>query len=185
MRVLVLLLGLAKYAVLIGLIVLGLALWSTLRASTGGGLPKLKELRPVGGLVMGGREVTVERKHRKSGTTTTQKFFELDLQTEAGGTPTKLRVDHTIGRERLEPLMNRRIAVHYDPSDVNMVFVLQAGGSDVIPYAEMAALQQERADTTKAADGSARSWMGGLLLIVLGAAGVAWRRRLAADLLPA
>ncbi|MCW5635040.1 MAG: hypothetical protein KIT17_17025 [Rubrivivax sp.] len=172
-------LGLARFALPVGLVLLAMALWLTLRSGAAGpGVPGERELPVVGGLVTGVREVAVPAADPGA---PARKAIELDLQTEAGGTPMKLRIDAAIATERVTAALNRRATVRYDPADGNRLYVLTADDAEIVSHADIARrLRQEREQTQAAARPPATLWAAGAALGVIGTVGIAWRRRLQA-----
>jgi hypothetical protein len=169
-------LGLARFALPVGLALLAVALWLTLRSGAAApAVPGERELPIVGGLVTGLREVALPAAGDGA---PARKALELDLQTEAGGTPMRLRIDAAIATERVAAALNRRATVRYDPADGNRLYVLTADDAEIVSHADIARrLQQERAQTRAAARPPTTLWAAGAALGVIGAAGIAWRRR--------
>ncbi|MDO5626139.1 MAG: hypothetical protein Q4G71_15800 [Pseudomonadota bacterium] len=179
-RLLFWILGYAWLLLLIGLGLLGMAGYAVFSASQGGKIPPEAALTVQSGHIVAGRTVTVERKRRRSGSTSTRRYYELDLQ-PPGAALVKLRVDYAVPRRTLEVALEEDVTVKYDPDDSNATYVIQLDGQDVLPYAQMARLSQQRADADKASHASWGSIGTGLVLALLGAGGVAWRRKLLAD----
>ena len=172
-------LGLSRYALLVGVLLVGVAIYDKYKAEHGGGAPAQSELTTVVGEIADGREVTVERKRRRGGKTTTQ-YYELDVKPAGRADLLKLRVDHDVPKERLEAsTASDKLTITYEPSDVNMVFGINDGKTNFISYDEVAKLLQARADREAQSSGGLIGV--GVLLALLGAGGFFWRRRLAAS----
>jgi hypothetical protein len=168
---------LALYVLLGGLLLVGLAIYQ-LKAEHGGGVPAKSELSTVTGAVVDGREVSVEHKGRRGGKTTAT-YFELDVKAEGRAELLKVRVDGRVPKERIEPIGEaEKLTITYEPSDLNLVFDITDGKTTFLRYDEVAKLPQIGADS--AAQSSVALIGVGALLVLLGAAGLFWRRTLVA-----
>ena len=172
-------LGYSIAILLLGVGLLGMAAYSSYKASVGGKIPPEPELIVQSGKVTEGREITVERRRRRSGGKTTRKYYELDLQ-PANGEPIKLRVDFTVPRHVLEQVIDEDVTVKYDKSDNNTTYVIQYNGEDLVSYAEMAEISQLEADADKASFTSSGSLGAAIAMILLGGGGLFLRRKLEA-----
>lgn len=114
------------------------------KAATGGGVPPQSELKVVEGKVVAGRDVTIETKRRR-GVDSKERFYEFDVQT-ADGKMLQLRVDHSIPKSRLEPILDETIQAKYDSSDDNIAYNIAMNGQDVVVYKELAEKAQEKAN---------------------------------------
>ena len=177
-RFLLWILSYAWIVMLAGLGLLAMAAYTAYSADHGGKIPKEADLTVLSGHIVEGREMTVERKRRRGGRTTS-KHFELDLK-PATGDIIKLKVDFAVPRQALEDAVDEDVTVKYDPDDENNTYVIQQGGKDLVPYAKMAELSQRRADSDKATFTSSGMLGFAAVLAVLGSAGFWWRRRLVA-----
>lgn len=170
----------AWIVMLIGLGLLAMAGYSVYSAGHGGKIPKEADLTVTSGHIVEGREVTVERKRRRGGKTSS-KHFELDLK-PATGDIIKLKVDYAVPRGALEDAVEEDVTVKYDPNDENNTYVIQRDGKDLVAYQTMAALSQKRADQDKATFASGGMMGFAALLAAIGGLGFWWRRKmLAAD----
>jgi len=179
-KILLWILGYAWIALLAGLGLLGMAAWSAWNADHGGGMPEAAQLTAVSGTVVEGREMTVERKRRRGGKTTTH-FFELDLKPDAGGDVVKLRVDHAIPRDRLEAAVDHKVRAKYNPDDDNMVFELSSGGQPLVTQADMSKILLDKAAREKENLTAAPMLGFDAALAVFGGLGVFWRRKIIAN----
>jgi hypothetical protein len=168
----------AWIALLAGLGLLAMAGYTVYSAGHGGKIPLEADLTVASGHIVEGREMTVERKRRRGGRSTS-KHYELDLK-PASGEILKLKIDHAVPRDALADAVDEDVTVKYDPNDDNNTYVIQRDGQDLVPYAAMAQLSQKRANEDKATFTSGGMMGFAALLALLGAAGVWWRRRLLA-----
>ena len=178
-RFLLWVLSYAWIALLAGLGLLAMAGYTVYSAGHGGKIPAEAALTTGKGHIVAGREVTVERKRRRGGKSTS-KHYELDLK-PATGEMIKLRIDHDVPRDALEAAMDEDVTVKYDPDDENNTYVIQQDGKDLVTYTDMAALSQRRADSDKATFTSSGMLGFAAVLAVLGGLGFWWRRRLLAS----
>ena len=172
-------LGYSIAILLLGVGLLGMAAYSSYKASVGGKIPPETELIVQSGKVTEGREITVERRRHRSGSKTTRKYYELDLQ-PTNGEPIKLRVDFTVPRHVLEQVIDEDVTVKYDKNDDNTTYVIQSDGKDLVSYAKMAEISQLEADAEKASFTSSGSLAAAIIMILLGGGGLFLRRKLAA-----
>ncbi len=172
-------LGYATIILLLGLGLLGMAAYSTYKASVGGKIPPEAELVVQSGKVVEGREITVERRRRRSSTKTTKKYYELDLK-PADGEMVKLRVDFTVPRQVLEQVIDENVTVKYDKSDDNTTYVIQYEGADLVSYAKMAEISQSEADAEKASFTSSGALGAAIAMVLLGGGGLFLRRKMEA-----
>lgn len=172
-------LGYAWLALLVGLGLLGMAIYSTYSAGHGGGMPDVRDLGSISGTVLAGREMTVERKRRRGGKTTTQ-FFELDVKPDSGEI-VKVRVDHAVPRERLEAAIDSKVTARYTPDDDNMVYELSSDQGVLVSLDDMTKIRVAQAERER--DNLASSGMLGFdaALAAVGGLGVFWRRKLLAQ----
>lgn len=170
-------LGYSIAILLLGVGLLGMAAYSSYKASVGGKIPPETELIVQSGKVTEGREITVERRRRRSGSKTTRKYYELDLQ-PTNGEPIKLRVDFTVPRHVLEQVIDEDVTVKYDKNDDNTTYVIQSDGKDLVSYAKMAEISQLEADAEKASFTSSGSLGAAIVMILLGGGGLFLRRKL-------
>ena len=178
-RFLLWVLSYAWIALLAGLALLAMAGYTVFSAGQGGKIPPESALTTGAGHIVAGREVTVERKRRRGGKSAS-KHYELDLKPGAGEV-IKLRVDHAVPRGALEAAMDEDVTVKYDPNDDNNTYVIQRGGQDLVTYANMARLSQQRADSDKATFTSGGMLGFAAVLTLFGGLGFWWRRRLIAE----
>lgn len=173
------LLGYATIILLLGLGLLGMAAYTTYKASVGGKIPPEAELVVQSGKVVEGREVTVERRRRRSARKTTKKYYELDLK-PADGDMVQLRVDFTVPRNVLEQIIDENVTVKYDTSDDNTIYVIQQDGADLVSYATMAEISQREADADKASFASLGAMGSAVVMVLVGVGGIFLRRKLEA-----
>jgi hypothetical protein len=173
-------LGYAWLALLAGVGLIGMAAYSAYSAGHGGGMPEAADLSAAKGTVVGGREMTVERKRRRGGKTTTH-FFELDLQPDAGGELVKLRVDYAIDRAKLQAAMDQKVSASYDASDHNMVYEILGDKGPIVSKDDMAKILVAKAEADKATFASGGMLGFAVLLALLGGGGLVWRRKLLAQ----
>ena len=177
-RLLLWILGYGWLVALLGAGLLGMAGYSAYSASQGGKIPPEAELTVLSGHILEGRTVTVERKRRRGGRSTTH-YYELDLKPGSGDV-VKLKVDYAVPKQLLASSVDEDVTVKFDPNDDNMTYVIQRGGQDVVPYAKMAELSKRRAEADKTTFTSAASLGAGAGLLLIGSLGFFWRRRLIA-----
>ncbi|TDM05753.1 MAG: hypothetical protein C4K60_13635 [Ideonella sp. MAG2] len=170
-------LGYAWVALLVGLGGLGMAAYSSYSAGHGGGARAEGELSAASGEVTEGREVTVEHKRRRGGKTTS-KYFELDLKPDGGGELLKLRVDHAIPQSKLEPTIGSRVTARYDADDHNTVYVLNAGGTELVAYADMQRILVAKAESNSQFFGSTGMLVFFALVALVGGGGLVLRRKM-------
>lgn len=179
-KILMWVLGYAWLLLLGGLGLVGMAVYTGYSAGHGGGMPDAADLATASGTIVAGREMTVERKRRRGGKTTTH-YFELDLKPDGGGELIKLRAAHELGRTKLEPAMDEAVKATYDPNDDNLVFELSGAKGSFITKADMAKLLQAKADREAASFATGGNVATGLVLAALGFLGTRWRRKLRAQ----
>lgn len=173
------LLGYSVYVLLLGLGLFGMAAYTSYKASAGGKIPPETKLLAQSGKVLEGREVTVERRRRRSSRKTAKKYYELDLK-PANGEMLKLHVDFAVPRSVLEQVLDKDVTVKYDQSDNNTAYVIRLGDQDLLPYAEMAAISQRKADAEKAAFASSGNMGAAAVMVLAGVGGLALRRKMRA-----
>ena len=180
-----LLLWLLRYAwlpVVVGLGLPAAGAYFSYVASHGGGLPAEAELTTAQGYAEAAREVTEERRRRKSGPATTRQFYEIDLQPEGGGATLVLRLGKGATREHAQAALEERIRVRYDATDHNRVYDLAQLLDDtplpVFTYDEMAARAIAAAEKERDVLLAPNMLRLSLFLVLLGAAGMRTRRRL-------
>ena len=177
-----LLLWLLGYAWLVlagGLGLVGMAAYTGYSAGHGAGMPDAADLTTTAGTIVAGREMTVERKRRRGGKTTTH-YFELDLKPDGGGELVKLRAAHELGRAKLEPAMDQAVKATYDPNDDNLLIELSSAQASHVTKADVAKVMQTKADREAASFATGGTVGTGLALAVVGFLGVRWRRHLRA-----
>jgi hypothetical protein len=172
-------LGYAWLALVIGVGGLGMAIYSSYSAGHGGGSPAEADLTSVSGTVIEGREVTVERKRRRGGKTTSQ-FYELDLKPDTGGELLKLRVAHEIPMAQLSQAIGEKVTARYNAIDENMVFGLKFGQAELVSYADMGRILTAKAEADRDFFASASALGFFVLMALLGGGGVYLRRKMVA-----
>lgn len=170
------LLGVAYIILLSGIGLVGLHFYTNNKAANGGGIPAETELKMVSGKVIEGSEVTLQTKRRR-GADTTEKFYELVVQADAGS-QVKLRLQHDIPKSSVESTLQENITAKYDESDNNITYDMKIGNTSVVSYAERADKAQQAADKQAAFFGDGTMLKTGILWAIIGAALLFWRRNL-------
>lgn len=171
-------LSLAKWVVLAGVILLSLAVYNYFSTANhdANTIPTESELTHAEGVIVAGREITVEHKHAQQSSQKTEQYYELDLK-PTKGTTVLLRLDHSLDKNRLAQVLESQVSVAYDASRDNMTYVVRKGESEVVSYAEMVQLYwQHTPPQASHMDSPYILLVAGLLLLMLGITGI-WLHR--------
>lgn len=176
-KLLIKLLGVAYLILLAGIALVGSHFYFNNKAANGGGIPAEAELKVVSGKVIEGSEVTLQTKRRR-GVDSTEKFYELVVQPDAGSQTLKLRLAHDIPKTSVESTLQENITAKYDDSDENITYDIKIGNNTVVSYAERAAKAQATADKQASFFGDGAMLKAGIWWVIIGAALLFWRNRL-------
>jgi hypothetical protein len=177
------LIGITGYGwivLLVGLGILGYAGYTKFKASSGTAYAAVEQLSNVSGKVVKASEVTVTSKGRRGRSRTSDRYFEIEVKPDAGDAQT-LRINLSVGAKKVEAILDEKIAAKFDPEDNNLVYEVKMGSKDVLSYEDTKAYMQKAADSQARAMGDAVTLGLGALLLVLGAGGMFFNRKLSAQ----
>jgi hypothetical protein len=169
--------GKAWIALLVGIAILGWSAYAQFKAGADTHGTADQDLVAKSGTVVSGTEVTQTTKRRRGGSAT-HRYFVLDARLADGSTE-KWRVDHAVGRDKLESLIDEAVDVRVDPSDDNMVYEVRHQGLPVVSLDEVRKIMESKdkaAASIATNDATLVVGIGGLLL---GVGGLFLRRRIA------
>lgn len=168
--------GKAWLALLFGIGILGWAGYAHWKASADTHGAAVEELVVRSGTVTGGSEVTETSKRRRGGSTT-RRYFVLDAKL-ANGSTEKWRVDNSVGRSKLEPLIDEAVEVRLDPSDDNTVYEIKHKGRTVVALADVQKIMESKDKVAATLATDKVTLLFGLVALLLGIVGLVIRQRL-------
>ncbi len=172
--------GYAWLALIGGIGILGYAGYSQFKASSGTAYMAADQLSSLSGKVVKATEVTVTSKSRKGRTRNTDRYYEIEVKPDTGDAQ-KLRMNLNVGPKKVETILDEKIAAKFDAEGDNLAYEIKMGSNTVLSYDETKATMQASADAQAKSMGGAGTWGLGVLLLLVGAGGMALKRKLSAD----
>lgn len=169
--------GKAWIALLFGIGILGWAGYAQFKAGADTHGTAVEDLVAKSGTIVSGSEITETTKRRRGGTTT-RHYFVLDAKLADGSTE-KWRVDHAIGRSKVEPLIDEAIEVRIDPSDNNLVYEAKLKGRPVVALADVQKIMENKDKVAASMATDKITLIVGAFALLLGIGGLFVRRRMA------
>jgi hypothetical protein len=169
--------GKAWIALLFGIGILGWAGYAQFKAGADTHGTAVEDLVAKSGTIVSGSEITETTKRRRGGTTT-RHYFVLDAKLADGSTE-KWRVDHAIGRSKVEPLIDEAIEVRIDPSDNNLVYEAKLKGRPVVALADVQKIMENKDKVAASMATDKITLIVGAFALLLGIGGLFARRRMA------
>ena len=169
--------GKAWIALLFGIGILGWAGYAQFKAGADTHGTAVEDLVAKSGTIVSGSEITETTKRRRGGTTT-RHYFVLDAKLADGSTE-KWRVDHAIGRSKVEPLIDEAIEVRIDPSDNNLVYEAKLKGRPVVALGDVQKIMENKDKVAASLATDKSTLIVGALALLLGIGGLFVRRRMA------
>jgi len=169
--------GKAWIALLFGIGILGWAAYAQFKAGADTHGTAVEDLVAKSGTIVSGSEITETTKRRRGGTTT-RHYFVLDAKL-ADGSIEKWRVDHAIGRSKVEPLIDEAIEVRIDPSDNNLVYEAKLKGKPVVALADVQKIMENKDKVAASMARDKITLIVGAVALLLGIGGLFVRRRMA------
>ncbi|QGW82973.1 hypothetical protein [Variovorax paradoxus] len=169
--------GKAWIALLFGVGILGWAAYAQFKAGADTHGTAVEDLVAKSGTIVSGSEITETTKRRRGGTTT-RHYFVLDAKLADGSTE-KWRVDHAIGRSKVEPLIDEAIEVRIDPSDNNLVYEAKLKGQPVVALADVQKIMENKDKVAASMATDKTTLIVGAVALLLGIGGLFARRRMA------
>lgn len=169
--------GKAWIALLFGIGILGWAGYAQFKAGADTHGTAVEDLVAKTGTIVSGSEITETTKRRRGGTTT-RHYFVLDAKLADGSTE-KWRVDHAIGRSKVEPLIDEAIEVRIDPSDNNLVYEAKLKGQPVVALADVQQIMENKDKVAASMATDKTTLIVGAVALLLGIGGLFARRRMA------
>ncbi|MEJ1169824.1 hypothetical protein [Variovorax sp. CCNWLW235] len=169
--------GKAWIALLFGIGILGWAGYAQFKAGAETHGTAVEDLVAKSGTIVSGSEITETTKRRRGGTTT-RHYFVLDAKLADGSTE-KWRVDHAIGRSKVEPLIDEAIEVRIDPSDNNLVYEAKLKGRPVVALADVQKIMENKDKVAASMATDKITLIVGAIALLLGIGGLFVRRRMA------
>jgi hypothetical protein len=169
--------GKAWIALLFGIGILGWAGYAQFKAGADTHGTAVEDLVAKSGTIVSGSEITETTKRRRGGTTT-RHYFVLDAKLADGSTE-KWRVDHAIGRSKVEPLIDEAIEVRIDPSDNNLVYEAKLKGRPVVALADVQKIMENKDKVAASMATDKITLIVGAIALLLGIGGLFVRRRMA------
>jgi len=169
--------GKAWIALLFGIGILGWAAYAQFKAGADTHGTAVEDLVAKSGTIVSGSEITETTKRRRGGTTT-RHYFVLDAKLADGSTE-KWRVDHAIGRSKVEPLIDEAIEVRIDPSDNNLVYEAKLKGKPVVALADVQKIMENKDKVAASMATDKITLIVGAVALLLGIGGLFVRRRMA------
>ncbi|MET3443563.1 hypothetical protein ABIC94_004367 [Variovorax paradoxus] len=169
--------GKAWIALLFGIGILGWAAYAQFKAGADTHGTAVEDLVAKSGTIVSGSEITETTKRRRGGSTT-RHYFVLDAKLADGSTE-KWRVDHAIGRSKVEPLIDEAIEVRIDPSDNNLVYEAKLKGRPVVALADVQKIMENKDKVAASMATDKTTLIVGAIALLLGIGGLFVRRRIA------
>jgi hypothetical protein len=169
--------GKAWIALLFGIGILGGAAYALFKAGADTHGTPVEDLVAKSGTIVSGSEITETTKRRRGGSTT-RHYFVLDAKLADGSTE-KWRVDHAIGRSKVEPLIDEAIEVRIDPSDNNLVYEAKLKGRPVVALADVQKIMENKDKVAASMATDKTTLIVGAIALLLGIGGLFVRRRIA------
>jgi hypothetical protein len=178
-EILLSILGYAWVALLGGIGIVGFGAYSHFKAASGTAYVAQDQLTKLSGKVTEAAEITVESKRRRGGSRVSDKYYEISVKPDAGEMQ-KLRIHLTWGQKKVEDIIDEKIDAAYDSNDNNIVYSIASKGQELMSYEQSKARLQASAEAQAKSFGGGLILGGGVLLAVIGAAGMFLRRRVEA-----
>lgn len=166
----------AWIALLFGFLILGVAVYTQLRANADVHGASVESLVARTGKIIGANEVT-QTNNRRRGGSSTRKYYIMDAKLEDDSIE-KWMIDYSIDLDKVESLVNKAVSVRIDPSNSNLVYEAVLNGQVIIPLADVQKIM-ERKDRVAASNSSNKGTLiVGSLALAFGIVGLIVRRRL-------
>lgn len=170
--------GYGWLALLAGLGLLGYAGYAQYKASGDHAYVAREKLQSISGKVETASEVTVTSKRRRGGSRVSDRYYEIAVKPTAGSEAQKLRIALSVGRSKVQDIIDEQITALYDPDDNNIAYDIQMGSQPVLDYETTKGRLLAQAESSARFTSGWANLAGSFLLAVVGAIAMALNRRL-------
>lgn len=172
--------GYGWIVVLAGLGLLGMAIYSQVKASGGSAYTAQDKLTTISGVVTQATEVTVTSKRRRGSSRVSDRYYQIDVKPESGEAQ-KLRISLAVDKQKIADTIEEKITAQYDADDDNIVYAIAQGAQKVLTYDETKNRMQASAERAAAETGSFGNIIGCIALMLVGGLAVFANRKLKAS----
>jgi len=168
----------AGVLMLIGVGAIVFAIWTWWNAAGDHAYTQREQLQTASGKVVEAREMVETRKGRR-GRKTEKHWYEIDLASQSGGDPLKLKIDFSVGIDPIQEIIEEDVTALYDSDNEVYEVIVNGNEKPTITYEQTRDRLKQEAENLSGA--AIPLLILAALLIALGRSGLKLKRKAAAE----